>query len=575
MDSNVLRAMSPTFSARASSLRELLSGATYLVTPGFQRPYSWTTREVGQLCEDLLEALDEHERRPSRTGVYFLGTIILIERKPGAGEAAPRYQIIDGQQRLVTLTMQYAILRELARSEGDPEHADTLHERIEGGQGFRVSIGEAQREFLREHVQQTDACLNSIDARDLESPEKDIIQNRELLMKELRGLDRDTRRRLASFLDERCQLVVIITDDTDSAYRIFMVVNGPGKPLSRSDILKAELLAEVPADRREPYVTRWNAAERKVGIADFERLFSHLRSALGNPHGPIIAEIRRLARVVGGQRFLEETVLPMADVLAAMLDRDASGLKVPAKGQQLLRYLDWLSHSDWVPPAILWLARHRSEPPAMQAFLEAADRYAYGQLYLGIGRNKRIDRYGDVIEMIRKGESPLGERGPFMLTAEDQRNIQFNVTNDAYGRGSQACKLLLLRLNDAVAGKPAGIAPSEVSVEHVLPQRPGRNSQWRDWFSDSVREYYTGSLGNLILVKPPTNAEVRNYDLERKLARFKEDEKLARLPLFADILKASRWTPDAVQAREDRMVEALRGLWKLSGNTGRKRPAGR
>jgi uncharacterized protein with ParB-like and HNH nuclease domain len=79
--------------------------------PNYQRPYAWTTEETGQLLDDLLAALEDEHKEINQMNPYFLGNIVLI--KNGKADA----QVIDGQQRLTTLTILLSVLRELLNTE--------------------------------------------------------------------------------------------------------------------------------------------------------------------------------------------------------------------------------------------------------------------------------------------------------------------------------------------------------------------------------------------------------------------------------------------------------------------------
>jgi hypothetical protein len=572
--------MSPAFSARSVTLREILSGTSLLVTPGFQRPYSWTRHEVAPLLESLLHAIDELERRPERGGLHFLGTVVLIQAGTRPDDTKGQvFEIVDGQQRLVTIAILFAILRDCAKRDGDDALAAVLDARIkaegritEGGRAYRVSVRDSDNLFLQSNVQRPDACWTKVDTGDLSQPQENIIDNRDYLLSELERLDPETRSRLAGFLQDNCHFVVITTDDIDNAFGIFEIVNKVGKPLGRHDILKAELIADVAPAERAAYVQRWEQMERAVK-GDFEQMFSHLRAAYGNARAPIIAEIRNLVRQYrGGRRFLDEVVFPTSDVFAAMMGQKAPGAALPERCRHLLSYLDWLGHSDWVPSALLWLSRKRQDDAARIAFLEALDRYAYGQMFLGIGRGKRLTRYIQIQDAINAGDLVFSARGPLELSAEDQKNIIYNTTNSLYDRNSAACKLLLLRLNDQIAGRPTGLDPSEVTIEHILPQKVGNNSQWRQWFPGAAREYWMGSLGNLLLVGAKTNKEARNSEFEVKRQHYLKDDKFARQPLNSSVMGLTQWGPAEVEARERRLIEELRKLWRLSGPIDRKPP---
>ena len=82
---------------------------------------------------------------------------------------------------------------------------------------------------LVDYAQQMDGCLASADPAEFEGAQRNLIANRNYLFEELGALDQSLRRRLAEFLETNCQVVVISTNDTDNAFRIFMVVNQVGK----------------------------------------------------------------------------------------------------------------------------------------------------------------------------------------------------------------------------------------------------------------------------------------------------------------------------------------------------------
>ena len=81
--------------------------------PEYQRPYSWTTEEVGELLDDLSYAARQSSNS-SEASPYFLGSVVIIKN-----DTAPKAEIIDGQQRITTLTIMLCVLRELAGEYGD------------------------------------------------------------------------------------------------------------------------------------------------------------------------------------------------------------------------------------------------------------------------------------------------------------------------------------------------------------------------------------------------------------------------------------------------------------------------
>lgn len=561
-----------SFSASAVRLGDLLSGAVAYSIPGFQRPYSWTTAEVARLIDDILFAVNGQNLVEAQGRVFFLGTLVLIDKRSADGDGQPGIatcDVVDGQQRLVTMTILFAVLRDLARADGDLALAERMDRHIrlssehEGGAGrYGLVLRERDAHVLTDYVQQMDGCLADADPSEFEGAQREIIANRNYMYEELKSLESDERHRLAVFLEEVCELVAIRTDDVDNAFRIFMVVNQPGKALTRNDLLKAELIGALPATwDRAPYIRRWEEAESACG-AQFEQFFSHFRAAFGNARAPIIQEMRRLARESGDiQGFLDGKLMPAAAVFAALQGRLRGPPILNARAVRSVRNLERLSHADWVPPALLWIYERGDAPNDIAAFLVALDRYAYGQLLLGVGRDKRVTRYVGIVEQIRAGGAGLEPDRLLALTAEEVRNIAFNAGNDLYNRSSIACKLLLMRLNDAAGDVLTPHDPGDVTIEHVLPQRVGRNSSWRVLFSEAELRRCSGSLGNLALVTARTNKVVRNFEFETKLAHYRQDPHMLSMRINGGILTHAQFGPQEIAAREAALMDLIRDVW--------------
>lgn len=563
----------PPFRASSMTLEELLAGRHRLKIPGYQRAFSWTSTEVGQLLDDVLTALDEPNDADAD---YFLGAVVLMEAgdgrtsEPGAPAPLPALEIVDGLQRLVTLTILFAVLRDIAADEdGDVAAAaancvSACSNADESRPGRpRLELTDDTQGFFRDFVQQPGATSAMPEDDDLSAPEVRLLAVREYLMAALVGESAERRRQLVGFLRTGCHCAVIVARTLDRAHRIFAVINDRGLPLTRGDILRAEILGSVATERRDELTRLWRSAEHRLG-GSLEELLSHLRTIEGRSRTRIIDEIRVLVGRSGdAEAFLVSSLLPYASILAAIRSPQEEADGLPADVNRCLGYLGWLGSHDWVPPLMLYWRRVEGEAEHLVPFLRRLERLAYGLRLLGVGLDKRTSRYRALIEAIRSGA--LNETGgPLELTRDELRLIRHNL-RALHVRSQLACKLVLLRLNDAIAGSPQHLSPSELTVEHVLPQKPGRNSEWRRWFpSADERERCTQSLGNLILVPRHKNEEARNSEFSRKLAIYFDGR--TQLPLITrDIDGRSEWRPEDIWRREDRLLGALEELWEIGG----------
>src|SRR5713226_1457748 len=143
--------MARTLEAHDKLIKEIFADSYRFWIPDYQRPYAWTTEEAGELFEDLRLAMQD-AGNPGATSQYFLGSIVLIKN-----EHEPKAAVVDGQQRLTTLTILLSALREkipeaqqgitkFIYNEGEPLLGDHNE--------YRLRAREEDADFFREFVQE-------------------------------------------------------------------------------------------------------------------------------------------------------------------------------------------------------------------------------------------------------------------------------------------------------------------------------------------------------------------------------------------------------------------------------------
>ena len=145
--------MSETIEAKELQLVSIFDDSYRFEIPEYQRPYAWTTEQTGELLDDLLCAVGQGEY-VGDAPPYFLGSIVII--KDGR---QPQAQIVDGQQRIISLTILFCVLRELASAESDRSDAHSYiyapgRESAEISGYYRLTVRERDREFLQHNIQQ-------------------------------------------------------------------------------------------------------------------------------------------------------------------------------------------------------------------------------------------------------------------------------------------------------------------------------------------------------------------------------------------------------------------------------------
>lgn len=225
----------PQINAKEHALSHVFCDDYSFRVPEYQRPYAWTEKETGELLEDILSELDADGGRGEDGPSYFLGSIVLMKKESGK----PDSDIVDGQQRLTTLTMLLSVLRDLSN---DPDDKSNIDKRIckrgdkfaEIEEGYRLNLRDRDKEFFQDNIQTRDCIANFLDKKNptgLSDSETRLFQNTQWLWKALRGVSQNRRDRLMKFLMQNTYLVVVTASNLDSAYRMFSVMNARGLDL--------------------------------------------------------------------------------------------------------------------------------------------------------------------------------------------------------------------------------------------------------------------------------------------------------------------------------------------------------
>lgn len=510
--------------------------------PNYQRPYAWTTDEAGELMEDLLIAIENGGKPVNELNPYFLGSIVLIK---GDG---PGSQIVDGQQRLVTLTILLSAIRSLVgveEAKGISKMIYTEEDRIlETPARYRLTIKD--EEFFKKYLQVKDGISKLRDLNEkLTESCQNIQANALMFLSRLERFTEIERIRLASFIALRCYMVVVSTPDLDSAYRIFSVLNDRGLELSLTDILKAEIIGRVGKNDEEIYTKKWQEIENNLGRKPFEDLFTHIRmiNAKLKLRKTILEEFRYYVKPSENPKdFIDKTLLPMGEIFDQIQNASFEGVARIDDINRFLKYLKRIDNFDWQPPAILYMSLNKNKPEQLLRFLVKLERLAAGMMIMRADINYRIDRYGKVLGAIENNHDLFGEGSPLQLSEDERKKIIAGLDGEIY----TVVKIrlpILLRLDEALSGGGATFDFPIITVEHVLPQSPSANSKWLEWWPDEEERYANvHRLGNLALLSRRKNSQASNFDFDRKKEEYFKRGGVSPFPLTTQVLNKEEWT---------------------------------
>jgi len=558
-----------TIKGRDYAVKDVFSDSFYFEIPHYQRPYAWGEDHAIALVDDLTEAMNRHSLNGSGPDPYFLGSVVLIKT-----EDNQHAWVVDGQQRLTTLTILLAVIRDLAKGQSLSKDIEPLimerGNRVTGTKNrFRLAVRERDREFFMNHIQAADSLepLFSFDEATLSDPRKNMRNNAWKIREKLKNASLEELEQLAGYLSQRCSLVVVSTPDMGSAYRIFSVLNDRGMQLTHSDILKANIIGKIPDHEQDPYSKKWEDLEDMVGRDEFKDLFSHIRTIIIKKKAQnVLREFQEdILPKLPPKQFIDNLVKPHAEAFDQIIHASFESTTNAEAINQKLRWLNQIDNFDWMPPAILFLATHLHESDKILAFLKGLDRLASAMLIMRSNVNYRIERYAGVITSIEEG-TVLSEVGSSLDLTEDEKKATRESLNADVYTVRAIVKYVLLRLDEKLSSGEATYNHATISVEHVLPQSPNPRSQWMEWFSnDEDREFWTHKLANLVLLNRRKNSEARNFEFDKKKKTYftTDDQGSSPFTLTSQVIGATEWTPEVLEERQKHLVRKLESLWAL------------
>lgn len=561
--------MPSTLTAHEQQIARIFSNDYVFNIPSYQRPYSWKTEQTLELFEDLFGFMQDVGGSIDEMPPYFLGSIVLIK-----SDASPQADVVDGQQRLTTLTILLSAIRSLVDVSHANEITQLLYERGSSILGttdrFRLTLRERDRDFFANRVQLDGALMELISSNDILSDSQNNIRaNARVLVEKLSSLSQEEKLSLAQFIVTRCYLVVVATPDLDSAYRIFSVMNSRGLDLSPTDILKAQLLGRISDAQKDQYTVKWEDAEEELGREQFSELFSHIRMIYrrSKPKGTLLKEF---AEHVPGldhpALWIDQQLLPYTKAFGELTDSAYEGIAGAEQVNESLRWLNRLEFTDWLPPAIEFTVRHRQEPTILAVFFSDLERLAYSLLLRRVGINERIERFSALTARIMQALDLTIDESPLQLSEVEKRAVVQVLDGPVYETlAARARTTLMLRLDSLLVDEGAQYDYPVLSVEHVLPQNPNEGSEWLSWFGEELsREHWTHRIGNLALLSRKKNAAGSNYGFERKKRVYFTVNGVVPFALTTQILTQDEWTPEIVEARQESLISTLISHWRLA-----------
>ena len=547
-------------SSRIVSLATLLALGTRLCTPAYQRSYSWGEQEAMALLNDLVEAAE------TRT-VHFIGAIVLVEN-----HTSGTVEIVDGQQRLTTLSILLSVLRDF---ETDTARAERLHNMIasppdpERGEpaGWRLTLNHLDNAFFRATIQTRGQARITADGPYDSQSQRRLTEVAAGFTREIDRMTASERRDLADTAVNRCAIDKVRVLDRDMGYRVFRVLNTRGKEPNAHDIVKTELFERARFDVRDAdrYASRWAEHEAMIGGAPFDDLLRQIRTLLDRSgKGDLITGYRKaILPKISPHEFLDD-YLPR--YVAAYSEITLGTVELGAASEPVRDYVNRmraLDQQSWRAPALKFLVEHRNRTDIAPEFFRLLERLAYAMQLVVPKKSQRDKRYRKVIDGLDNPDSLLRGNSPLNIGRDEARRICERLLGRFATFGQR--RAMALRMNAALEGGETLPPEADATVEHVLPRNPEPESFWNKvWPDGQKRRELCDTLGNFILLPHEENQLADRLDYRDKKKVYFNGAGGAHFALTRDLRYQEAWTPEIVRQRTERLAHILAHDWDLA-----------
>jgi hypothetical protein len=374
------------------------------------------------------------------------------------------------------------------------------------------------------------------------------------------------------FLVTQCYLVVVTTNNQESAYRVFSVMNSRGLPLLPIDILKSEIIGDLSRSDAEDYTNKWEDLENDTGRDGFNDLFVHIRMiyAKNKAKKGLLDEFKEnvLVKCPDRKELIDNVLSPYAEGYSIVKNSafKASDKNCETETNNSLRWLNKIENSDWIPSAIKFYALHKNEPDEINLFLSKLERLS-SYLYINsYDVNKRIERYSKVLDELDKNPyAGTNSLTSIDLTTEEKKEFLTVLQGDIYAMSSKKRNYTIMRLNWFVSDGEIINEPKTLTIEHVLPQTINPSSQWAKWWKDEEKvSFWKHKIGNLVPLARRQNSEAQNYDFDIKKEKyFKSKNGTSSFALTTQVLNENEWTEDVLSKRQKQLIDTFITKWEL------------
>jgi uncharacterized protein with ParB-like and HNH nuclease domain len=591
------------FTPEQKALTDLFGNNITYIIPEYQRPYSWDcigksdkNNQVNVIWQDLIDFYES--KNPN---IYFMGSMVVI------GDSITRtYQVVDGQQRLTTLTIlltaikcflsEIYVNKNIPNSnqndfldfiKGSSDNVDKLifnekriglYTRPEKKVKIERTIGFDYDNVLKVVMECGDS--SSINLNEASEEQKEITKryfnNRKYFVEQLKdkflenGIHTNEKAEELSaffeFLTEKVTIVQIRTSNFEVAYQIFEILNNRGLPLSNKDLFRNFLISQFHTLKLAHPIKykdldpseKWRAIDTNYELdSEFISRYVESKSSKNQKYSAF-----NDIQVIYNKDFKDTIQASKIDSFYKDIEINLALytkiLNFEFVNKQLRNSISFLLKSgnlSYTLNLLLALLRKEKDEDKVLLFLKSFEKYI---IYTILGPSKRFSTKPIYQAINFINNSKIKEaQNVFELNKIELDELKNSF--DTQIKDNDIAKLIILKYYFVLDNiNPDDVVEqnldfSRSTLEHIIPQNPDKSTNWLTDFDSSFRTEYTYKLGNMTLLTQKMNSKARNFDFSKKKPIYGQ----AKLSMTTEISHLSKIDSSFFKTRHRNIIDAI------------------
>lgn len=546
--------------------------STQFTIPVYQRDYNWQEKHCQVLFDDIREIARDEERVS-----HFIGSIVYICEgiyKIGVN----KFDIIDGQQRMTTLTLLFLALyyrfKELGNNRDSKKILNKyiIDEYMEDDINLKLILPEKNLNILQK-------MLNLDEEEELEEyKDKNIVKNFKYFKRAIENYTEEDIKRFFIGIEKLVYIDIALEKGKDDPQKIFESLNSTGLDLSQGDLIRNYILMEL--DREEQtrvYKEIWLPIENNCKVTDGEKIINYvsefirdyltLKTSKIPTKNKVFEEFKKFYKEINNIQEMKKYSKIYSVIRKPNLEKD----KLLQKHLKYLKSLDQTVINPFLMGVIKDYKNEKISINELVEVLEILQSYLWRRYITGEPSNILNKLFQNMYLKIFKEES-YSEALLEILLEQDfpgDEELKNNLKIKSLYKDKEKLRYVFERLENFSHNELIDFSNEKITIEHILPQKP--NKDWKEKYSDEELEEmlkYKDTISNLTLTG--SNSNLGNKSFLEKRDDPKHGYKNSKLFLNKYLGEQEEWNTLKMEERFEILYNDIIKIWKRPDKKERK-----